>query len=84
MSATLYAPEYRAFVQHLIEARMRVGLTQTQLAERLGKPQSYVSKSERFERRIDVAEFRAFVVAMGLNPVFEFQAASKMIDARPS
>lgn len=41
----------------LVEARKRAGLKQTELAERLGQPQSYVSKYERGERRLDVVEF---------------------------
>lgn len=51
-------------------------MTQVQLALRLGQPQSYVSKSERFERRLDVAEFRAWSIAIGADPTVEFEAAS--------
>lgn len=40
-----------------MEARENAGLSQTVLAERLGRPQSYVSKFERGERRLDVVEF---------------------------
>ena len=49
---------------------------QWQLAAALRKPQSYVSKTERYERRLDPAEFRAWVVAMGADPVAEFGAVS--------
>lgn len=35
-------------------------MTQTEVARRLGKPQSYVSKCESGERRVDVVELRAF------------------------
>lgn len=41
----------------LIEARVASGLTQMQIAERLSKPQSYISKYERGERRLDFPEF---------------------------
>lgn len=41
----------------LKEARSKAGLTQTQLAQRLGKPQSYVAKVEGGERRLDVIEY---------------------------
>ena len=74
MSSTLHSEDYRAFVRHLISARQRQGVTQEQLADKLGKPQSYVSKSERFERRVDVAEFGAVVMALGLDPVAEYKA----------
>jgi transcriptional regulator with XRE-family HTH domain len=52
----------------MVEARTATGLTQTELAARLQKPQSYVSKYERGERRIDIIEFRAIAVALGINP----------------
>jgi transcriptional regulator with XRE-family HTH domain len=72
MTSTLYSEQYRAFVRHLIALRKRNGTTQGDLASKLGKPQSYVSKSERFERRIDVAEFAAIVTALGCDPAVEF------------
>lgn len=75
MSSTLYDDDYRVFVRHLIELRRSVGVTQQELADRLGKPQSYVSKSERFERRLDVAEFRKIVTALGGDPVDEYRRA---------
>jgi transcriptional regulator with XRE-family HTH domain len=43
-------------------------LTQAQLAERLGKPQSFVAKVERGERRLDVVEFVKVVQSLGLIP----------------
>jgi transcriptional regulator with XRE-family HTH domain len=51
----------------LVEARNRAGITQQELAHRLGKPQSFVSKYERQERRIDVPEFIAIAQAMGIS-----------------
>src|SRR5437660_3291076 len=49
-------PGYRFFLDRLVEARRAAGLTQRDVAERLGKPQSYVSKCETGERRVDVIE----------------------------
>jgi transcriptional regulator with XRE-family HTH domain len=43
-------------------------VTQAQLAESLGKPQSFVSKFERFERRLDIAEYVRIANAVGLDP----------------
>jgi transcriptional regulator with XRE-family HTH domain len=40
-----------------VAAREEAGLTQVNIAERLGKPQSFVSKYERGERRLDFTEF---------------------------
>jgi ribosome-binding protein aMBF1 (putative translation factor) len=44
------------------------GVTQQQLADRIGKPQSFVSKYERGERRVDLVEFLAIAEALGLDP----------------
>ncbi|WP_246729118.1 helix-turn-helix domain-containing protein [Methylosinus sp. RM1] len=52
----------------MIAARERAGLTQEGLAERIGRTQSFVSKYERGERRLDVVEFAEFVKAMDLDP----------------
>lgn len=61
----LSSPDYRAMVEKLRQAREDAGLTQVQAAERLGKPQSYVSKVERAERRIDPPELARFAEAYG-------------------
>lgn len=47
---------YRAFLSRLRAARDDMGLSQVDVARRLGKPQSYVSKCESGERRVDVVE----------------------------
>jgi transcriptional regulator with XRE-family HTH domain len=52
----------------LVAARERAGLTQQQLADRLGKPQSFISKYEGGERRIDVIEFIAIADALQMDP----------------
>ena len=49
------------------EARKTAGLTQEQVGERLQQTQSFVSKCERGERRIDVIEFYAFCQAIGIS-----------------
>ncbi|WDH51183.1 helix-turn-helix transcriptional regulator [Pseudomonas chlororaphis] len=51
-----YSDSYQLLLALLFEARKEAKLTQTQLSERLGKPQSFVSKYERGERRLDVIE----------------------------
>lgn len=52
--------EYAALLARLILARREAGLTQTEVARRLGKPRSYVSKCEQGERRVDVIELLTF------------------------
>lgn len=53
----------------LIEARRVKNLTQVEVANRLGKPQSFVSKYESGERRLDVIEFMEVCKALGANPL---------------
>jgi len=45
-------------LKRLKAARMEAGLTQEEVAKLLGKPQSFISKSESGERRVDVVELR--------------------------
>jgi transcriptional regulator with XRE-family HTH domain len=52
-----FSPRYDRLRALLIEARRARDLTQAQVAQRLRKPQSFVSKFERGERRLDVVEF---------------------------
>jgi len=56
--------DYARFLVQLRTARRAAGLTQQQVATRLGQTQSFVSKCERGERRIDVIELRAFCRAL--------------------
>lgn len=53
----------------LSEARRLAGVTQAELASRLDRPQSYVSKFERGERRLDLVEFGDVAKALGIDPV---------------
>lgn len=71
MSYSLYTREYQLFVQMLVQARKAAALSQVELAQRLAKPQSFVSKCENCERRVDMAEFLAIAQALGLDaPAF--------------
>jgi transcriptional regulator with XRE-family HTH domain len=67
MEKSIHSTRYAVFLKVLRESRARAGITQTQLAEKLGETQTFVSKCERGERRIDVIELRAFCRAMGLS-----------------
>ena len=51
-----HSPGYRRFIARLRDARDKTGLTQAEVARRLRKPQSFVSKIESDERRVDVVE----------------------------
>ena len=58
MGESIHSKEYREIIQKLNAARLASGLTQTEVALKLKKPQSYVSKIERGERRIDIVELK--------------------------
>lgn len=64
---TIHDKSYQVLVDYLRQARQDAGVTQTDLASLLGTPQSYVSKYERLERRLDVIELRAICQALGLD-----------------
>jgi transcriptional regulator with XRE-family HTH domain len=57
MPNSLHSHRYQIFRSLLISAREEAGLTQVEVAKRLKKPQSFVSKYERGERRLDMTEF---------------------------
>ena len=56
MARSIYTNEYKNVVKKLRRARNETGLLQVDVAKKLKKPQSYVSKIERGERRVDIAE----------------------------
>jgi len=58
--------EYLLFLKRLRQARTDAGLSQAAAAKRLGKPQSFVSKCESGERRVDVVELKAFARIYGV------------------
>ncbi|HUY22186.1 MAG TPA: helix-turn-helix transcriptional regulator [Acidimicrobiales bacterium] len=62
---TIHTQEYRTLVRLLRDLRLSAGLTQVELSERLGRPQSFVSKVERAERRLDLVELRQFCQEVG-------------------
>jgi transcriptional regulator with XRE-family HTH domain len=66
MPKSTHTPEYAILLELLKELRDRAGVLQAELAERLETPQSYVSKSENGERRLDILEVRAWCDALGV------------------
>jgi len=67
MPKQIYTSEYQHFLVRLRAARKRAELTQIEVAQRLGKPQSYVSKCESGERRVDAVEVAAFARLYGVS-----------------
>ena len=62
-----YSPRYGRFRALLRQIREEAGFNQTALAQKLGKPQTFVSKSELGERRIDFLETLDFCAACGVS-----------------
>lgn len=67
MEKSIFTREYGVFTQALRDARERAGLTQIQLAQKLKITQSYLSKVERGERRLDFVQVRRWCHALGLS-----------------
>lgn len=68
MTISIYTKRYQRFRKLLVDARKAKGLSQTALAEQLARVQTFVSKYERGERRLDVVEFLDVAAALGIDP----------------
>ncbi len=69
MPKSQFTDAYGAFLQALIAARKGAGVSQAELARRLGRDQPFISLIERGVRRIDVIEFYAIATALGVDSV---------------
>jgi transcriptional regulator with XRE-family HTH domain len=67
MEKSIHSARYVIFLDLLRKSREKAGLTQVQLASKIGETQTFVSKCERGERRIDIVELRTFCQAFGLD-----------------
>ena len=73
MPKTVFSEHYPLLLELLTTTRKEAGMSQVELATRLGRPQPFVSYFERGERRIDVIEFYAIMRALGADPEREFR-----------
>lgn len=62
------SPDYRTFIEVLAVIRQEMGVSQRELARRIGKSPSFINKIELFERRLDVIEFIVIAEALGRKP----------------
>ncbi len=65
MDKSIHSKEYKVVLQRLRSARLEAGLTQVQVADKLGHHQSYISKIESAERRVDVVELKRIAKLYG-------------------
>ena len=71
MAHPIHSYPYNLLAELLIARRQELGMLQTEVAERLNKPQSFVSKYENVGRRLDVIELIAVLKALEMTP-YEF------------
>jgi len=67
MSKSIYSKDYKNIIERLKTARLNAGLKQKDVALKLKKPQSYISKIERGERRVDGAELKELAKILKIN-----------------
>ena len=67
VAKTLGSERHKARISLLIEAREKAGLTQTELAEKIGEYQSFVARLESGQRRVDVVEFLGLAEVLGFD-----------------
>lgn len=67
MPNALHRPQYQIFQALLVEERERAAMTQMAVAKKLSRPQSFVSKYERGERRLDMTEFIEIADVIDIN-----------------
>ena len=65
--ASIYSNEYKIFLKRLKSRRFELDKTQVQVAKALGKPQSFVSKVESGERRLDPIELKTLANLYGVS-----------------
>jgi transcriptional regulator with XRE-family HTH domain len=63
-----FSPQYLDIIERLIDRRRELGMTQVELGAAYGEDQSFISRIERRQRRIDVYEFVRFCRALRIKP----------------
>jgi len=84
MSKTIYRQEHRLLADLLRELREKAGLTQADLAPRLGRPQNRISDFERGGRRIDVIEFLDYCAAIDVSAVSVLNKLQRRMNTAPA
>ena len=82
MPRSVFSQPYGQLLRVLVAARHDAGLRQIDLAERLGKPQSFVSKMERGERRLDVVELIVVARAIGVDEISFLKSVAAAVPKR--
>ncbi len=72
MARSTHHRHYQVLLRLLRELREQAGVTQAAMGERLGNTQTFVSKLERGERRVDLVEFVEICEILNVDPVGSF------------
>lgn len=67
MEKTIKSIRYKAIIIHMAEIRKKAYITQCELEKRIGEPQSFISKYERLERKLDINEMLNIFNALGIS-----------------
>lgn len=68
MDKSLFSPSYEAVRKHLLDLRKKAGMTQRELAKKVGREQNFVARIELRERRVDLLEYFEICRACGVKP----------------
>jgi transcriptional regulator with XRE-family HTH domain len=79
MPKTIFTGANQVVVDAVREARLRAGLTQGEVAARIGRDQSHISLIEGSQRRLDLVEFNRLAEAIGADPVGLFAEISRRL-----
>lgn len=78
MGKTLGSARHNVLVDLIVAKREAAGLTQTQLAEKLGEYQSFVARLESGQRRIDVVELIELATVLAFDPAQAIRVVAKV------
>lgn len=82
MLKSVHSARHKLFCESLKRARKNAGLTQQDVAKKLGEHQSFVSRYETGERRLDVVEFLEVGAALGIDPVSHLRMLARRVYRR--
>ena len=83
MEKTVFSDDYQHVVELVRVIRKEAGLTQIQIAQALDETQSFVSKYERGERRLDILELRSVSLASGVSLPEFVERLEKRLKRKP-
>lgn len=82
MPKSVFSDAHDVLVEALVSARRDAGVLQEDLASRIGKNQSFISRIESGQRRVDILEFVALARALAVDPAKLFQRVLSKLPAR--